>query len=469
MYEKFVKGVIMNNIVKKNEKYVVEILDNGFEGEGITKIDGFTVFVQGAIKGEKVEILVLKVLTSYAFAKIIKVIEKSPYRIDVDCNTYKRCGGCNLRHIDYKYTLEIKRNAVQSLVSKTLKNDVKVLDTLGMIDPYFYRNKVQYPVGFDKEGKPCFGIFANRTHDIVQIDKCYIQSEKSQEIAKYVFQLWIENDLSIYNEKTRKGLLRHIVIKNGFKTEEFMCVLVINGTDFDNKAKIINSIINKFSMIKTIVLNINTDNTNVIMGKNNVILYGDGIIEDILGDYRFKISPLSFYQVNPIQAEKLYNIAVDYANISKEDIVFDLYCGIGTISLFMSKFAKKIYGIEIVEEAVKAAKENAELNDVRNADFIAGDVELVLDNLINNKGIIPNVVMVDPPRKGLDNNSIQNLLKVKANKIIYISCNPATLVRDLAKLEDAYDIVNIKPVDMFPYTSHVEVCALLELKNCQTS
>ena len=467
MYEKFVKGVIMNNIVKKNEKYVVEILDNGFEGEGITKIDGFTVFVQGAIKGEKVEILVLKVLTSYAFAKIIKVIEKSPYRIDVDCNTYKRCGGCNLRHIDYKYTLEIKRNAVQSLVSKTLKNDVKVLDTLGMIDPYFYRNKVQYPVGFDKEGKPCFGIFANRTHDIVQIDKCYIQSEKSQEIAKYVFQLWIENDLSIYNEKTRKGLLRHIVIKNGFKTEEFMCVLVINGTDFDNKAKIINSIINKFSMIKTIVLNINTDNTNVIMGKNNVILYGDGIIEDILGDYRFKISPLSFYQVNPIQAEKLYNIAVDYANISKEDIVFDLYCGIGTISLFMSKFAKKIYGIEIVEEAVKAAKENAELNDVRNADFIAGDVELVLDNLINNKGIIPNVVMVDPPRKGLDNNSIQNLLKVKANKIIYISCNPATLVRDLAKLENAYDIVNIKPVDMFPYTSHVEVCALLELKNCQ--
>ena len=467
MYEKFVKGVIMNNIVKKNEKYVVEILDNGFEGEGITKIDGFTVFVQGAIKGEKVEILVLKVLTSYAFAKIIKVIEKSPYRIDVDCNTYKRCGGCNLRHIDYKYTLEIKRNAVQSLVSKTLKNDVKVLDTLGMRDPYFYRNKVQYPVGFDKDGKPCFGIFANRTHDIVQIDKCYIQSEKSQEIAKYVFQLWIENDLSIYNEKTRKGLLRHIVIKNGFKTGEFMCVLVINGTDFDNKAKIINSIINKFSMIKTIVLNINTDNTNVIMGKNNVILYGDGIIEDILGDYRFKISPLSFYQVNPIQAEKLYNIAVDYANISKEDIVFDLYCGIGTISLFMSKFAKKIYGIEIVEEAVKAAKENAELNDVRNADFIAGDVELVLDNLINNKGIIPNVVMVDPPRKGLDNNSIQNLLKVKANKIIYISCNPATLVRDLAKLEDAYDIVNIKPVDMFPYTSHVEVCALLELKNCQ--
>ena len=467
MYENFVKGVIMNNIVKKNEKYVVEILDNGFEGEGITKIDGFTVFVQGAIKGEKVEILVLKVLTSYAFAKIIKVIEKSPYRIDVDCNTYKRCGGCNLRHIDYKYTLEIKRNAVQSLVSKTLKNDVKVLDTLGMIDPYFYRNKVQYPVGFDKEGKPCFGIFANRTHDIVQIDKCYIQSEKSQEIAKYVFQLWIENDLSIYNEKTRKGLLRHIVIKNGFKTGEFMCVLVINGTNFDNKAKIINSIINKFSVIKTIVLNINTDNTNVIMGKNNVILYGDGIIEDILGDYRFKISPLSFYQVNPIQAEKLYNIAVDYANISKEDIVFDLYCGIGTISLFMSKFAKKIYGIEIVEEAVKAAKENAELNDVRNADFIAGDVELVLDNLINNKGIIPNVVMVDPPRKGLDNNSIQNLLKVKANKIIYISCNPATLVRDLAKLENAYDIVNIKPVDMFPYTSHVECCAMLELKNYQ--
>ena len=459
----------MESNIKKNEKYVVEILDNGFEGEGITKINGFTVFVQGALKGEKVEILILKVLTSYAFAKITNIIKKSEHRVEVDCSTFKRCGGCSLRHIDYDYTLEIKRNAVQSLVSKTLKSKIKVLDTLGMENPFFYRNKAQYPVGFDKEGKPCFGIFANRSHDIIQIDKCFIQNEKSQEIAKYIFDLWIKNKLSIYNENTRNGLLRHIVIKNGLKTGQFMCVLVINGQSFSKENVIVNKIINKFPMIETVVVNINTDNTNVIMGESNRVLYGNGYIEDKLGDFKFKISTLSFYQVNPIQAEKLYNIAVEATNISKEDIVFDLYSGIGTISLFMSKFAKEVYGVEIVEEAVKAAKENADLNGVRNTRFIAGDVEVVLDDLLNNKKVVPNVIMVDPPRKGLDNKTIENILKVSPSKVVYISCNPATLVRDLAKLEDIYEIKSIKPVDMFSYTSHVEVCALLELKNCQLS
>ena len=457
----------MESNIKKNEKYVVEILDNGFEGEGITKINGFTVFVQGALKGEKVEILILKVLTSYAFAKITNIIKKSEHRVEVDCSTFKRCGGCSLRHIDYDYTLEIKRNAVQSLVSKTLKSKIKVLDTLGMENPFFYRNKAQYPVGFDKEGKPCFGIFANRSHDIIQIDKCFIQNEKSQEIAKYIFDLWIKNKLSIYNENTRNGLLRHIVIKNGLKTGQFMCVLVINGQSFSKENVIVNEIINKFPMIETVVVNINTDNTNVIMGKSNRVLYGNGYIEDKLGDFKFKISPLSFYQVNPIQAEKLYNIALEAANISKEDIVFDLYCGIGTISLLMSKFAKKVYGIEIVEQAVEDAIENAKMNNINNTEFIVGDVEKILDNLINVKKIIPDIIMVDPPRKGLDNVSIQNILGIKPRKLIYISCNPATLIRDLKELEQFYDITTIKPVDMFPFTNHVEACALLEIKNYQ--
>ena len=455
-------------MLKKNEKYVVEILDNGFEGEGITKINNFTVFVKGAIKEEKVEILILKVLTSYALAKIINIIKKSEDRIEEnDCNTFKRCGGCSLRHIDYNYTLEIKRNAVQALVSKNLKSEIEVLDTLGMETPYFYRNKAQYPVGFDKEGKPCFGIFANRTHDIIKIDKCFIQNEKSQEIARYIFDLWIKNKLSIYNENTREGLLRHIVIKNGLKTGQFMCVLVINGKSFLKENVIVNEIIKKFPMIETIVVNINTDNTNVIMGKENRTIYGNGYIEDKLGDFRFKISPLSFYQVNPIQAEKLYNIAVESANITSEDIVFDLYCGIGTISLFMAKHAKKVYGIEIIEQAVKDAIENAKMNNIKNTEFIVGDVEKVLDNLIEIRKIIPDVVMVDPPRKGLDKTTIQNILNIKPRKLVYISCNPATLVRDLKELEQFYDIKTIKPIDMFPYTSHVEVCALLELKNCQ--
>ena len=453
--------------VKKNCEYIVDIIDNGFEGEGIAKIDGFTIFIPNAIKGEKVKVLIVKVLTSHAFGKILEIIEKSDNRVESDCDTYKRCGGCNLRHIEYEETLKMKQNAVQSLVNKTLNKKVQVEETLGMQSPYFYRNKAQYPVGIDKDGKPQIGVFANRTHEIIPIKKCFIQNEKSEELSKFVFNWIIKNNISIYDEKTRNGLVRHIVTKIGIKTSEIMCIIVINGDKIPKEDELVKEILSNFPNVKTIVKNINTKNTNVIMGKENIDLYGDGYIEDILGEYRFKISPLSFYQVNPIQAEKLYNIGVQAAKISKDDIVFDLYCGIGTISLFMSKYAKKVYGIEIVEEAVKDAKENALKNNVENTEFIAGDVEEVLDELINEKNIIPDIVMVDPPRKGLDNKSIDNIIKICPKKLVYISCNPATLVRDLSKLEDVYEIQSIKPVDMFPFTSHVETVALLELKNCQ--
>ena len=453
--------------IKKNQEYIVDIIDNGFEGEGIAKIDNFTIFIPNAIKGEKIKILIVKVLSSHAFGKVIEIIKKSNKRVESDCDTYKRCGGCNLRHIEYEETLKMKQNAVQSLVNKTLNKKVQVEETLGMQSPYFYRNKAHYPVGIDKDGQPQIGVFANRTHDIIPIKKCFIQNEKSEELSKFVFNWIIKNNISIYDEKTRNGLVRHIVTKIGIKTSEIMCIIVINGDKIPKEDELVKEILSNFPNVKTIVKNINTKNTNVIMGKENIDLYGDGYIEDILGEYRFKISPLSFYQVNPIQAEKLYNIGVQAAKISKDDIVFDLYCGIGTISLFMSKYAKKVYGIEIVEEAVKDAKENALKNNVENTEFIAGDVEEVLDELINEKNIIPDIVMVDPPRKGLDNKSIDNIIKICPKKLVYISCNPATLVRDLSKLEDVYEIQSIKPVDMFPFTSHVEVCALLELKNCQ--
>lgn len=455
----------MENIaVVKNQNYIVDIIDNGIEGEGIAKIDNFTIFIPGAIKGEKVKILILKVLTSYAYGKIIEIIETSSKRVELDCATYKRCGGCNLRHIEYEETLNIKRDIVQNLVNKTLKNKIDVDSVLGMGNPYHYRNKAQYPVGIGKDGRLVIGVFANRTHEIIPMEKCFIQDETVERVAKAIYEFAIENGISIYDESKQTGLLRHIVVKIGKQTNEIMAIIVVNGKNVPKEKELVKELLTKFPNIKTIVKNINTKNTNVILGKQNINLYGEGYITDILGEFTFKISPLSFYQVNPVQAEALYNIAVEEAGITKEDIVFDLYCGIGTISIFMSKFAKKIYGIEIVEEAIDMANENAELNDIKNTEFIVGDVQIVLDNLINKQNVIPDIIMIDPPRKGLDKTSIDNILNIKPKKLVYISCNPATLVRDLALFEDVYDVKKVKPVDMFPFTSHVECLSVLELK-----
>lgn len=452
--------------IEKNQIYEVDILDNGFSGEGIAKINNFTIFIPQAIKGEKVKIVVVKVLSSFGYGKILEILKCSANRVESDCATYKRCGGCSLRHIKYDETLKIKQNAVQSLINKTLKNKIKAEETLGMENPYFYRNKAQYPVGIGKDGKPVMGVFANRTHEIVPIEKCMIQNQQNEKVAKFILDYITKNNISIYNENTRKGLVRHIVTKIGVKTGQIMCIIVINGYEIPNEASLTKAILAKFPEVKSIVKNINIQNTNVILGKQNVNLYGNGYIEDKLGGYTFRISPLSFYQVNPVQAERLYQIGMEAANITKDDIVFDLYCGIGTISLFMSKYAQKVYGIEIVKEAVEAAKTNAKINNVENAEFLCGDVENVLQDLLYSKKVMPDIIMVDPPRKGLDKNTIQNILKVRPKKLVYISCNPATLVRDLSALEEVYEMKKIKPVDMFPFTSHVECVALMELKNC---
>ena len=451
--------------VKKNEEYIVNIIDNGFEGEGITKIDGFTIFVPNAIKGEEVKILIVKVLTSHAYAKLIEIIKKSENRIEPDCATYKRCGGCNLRHLSYDATLDLKQNIVQNLVKKNLKSCVNVNKTWGMGNPYNYRNKLQYPVGKDKNGNIIVGVFANRTHEIIKTEECLIQNKKANEIAKFIVQLAKKYDISVYDENNQQGLLRHIVIKTGIRTNEIMVILVINGDSLSYQENFLNELKNKYNEIESIVLNINKKNTNVILGDKNINLLGNGYIKDILGDYYFRISPLSFYQVNPVQAEALYNIAIEGLNITKQDVVFDLYCGIGTISIFASKYAKKVYGVEIVEQAIKDAKWNSEFNKIENTKFIAGDTEKVIDDLINNKKIIPNIVIVDPPRKGLDRNTINNIIKIHPKKIAYISCNPATLVRDLAYLEDMYKIEMIQPVDMFPWTSHVECCVVITLRD----
>ena len=450
--------------VEKNKEYVVDIVDNGFEGEGIAKIDGFTIFIPNAIKGEKIRILIVKVLSSHAFGKIIEIIEKSEHRIEEDCTTYKRCGGCNLRHIDYEETLNMKQRAVQNLVNKSLKNKVEVKPTWRMGNPYHYRNKLQYPIGIDKNGNAIVGVFANRTHEIIPVENCLIQESQANKIAKYLTELINKYKISVYNETTQKGLVRHVVIKTGFRSREVMMIIVINGDKLPYEKEIANQLQEKYEEIKSVVININKKNTNVILGEKNVNILGDGYIKDYLGEYCFKISPLSFYQVNPVQAEALYNIAIENANITPDDVVFDLYCGIGTISLFAAKYAKKVYGIEIVEQAIEDAKENAKMNNIQNTEFIAGDAEVLLTDLIENKKIIPDVVIVDPPRRGLDNTTINNILKIHPKRVAYVSCNPATLVRDLSLLEEKYEITMIQPVDIFQFTSHVECVAVLELK-----
>ena len=459
----------MKGPVEKNKEYIVDIVDNGYEGEGIAKIDGFTIFIPNALKGEKIKILIVKVLSSHAFGKILDIIIASKHRLQEDCSTYKRCGGCNLRHIDYEETLNIKQNAVQSLINKTLKNKINVKQTWGMGNPYHYRNKLQFPIGKDKTGKPMIGVFANRTHEVIPIEKCMIQNKKAEKIAKYLIDIINKYKLTVYDESTGKGLMRHIVIKTGFRTNQIMVILVINGKTLPFAEDIAMDLVSSFHYIKTVIINSNMKNTNVILGNKNTNILGDGYIEDILGEFTFKISPLSFYQVNPVQAEALYNIAIENANISKSDIVFDLYCGIGTISLFAAKYAKKVYGVEIIEQAIEDAKENAKLNNIENVEFINGDTEKVLDNLINEKNITPDIVIVDPPRKGLDKTTVNNILKILPKKVIYISCNPASLVRDLSYLEDNYNINMIQPIDMFPFTSHVECCSVLYLKSyiCQ--
>ena len=451
-------------MLKKNEEYIVDIIDNGFQGEGIAKIDGITVFIDQAIKGEKIKIKILKVQKNFAYGKIIELIKKSKTRVEADCSTYNRCGGCNLRHIEYKETLNIKKSIVQNCMNKALKKEVKINDVIGMKNPLHYRNKLQYPLGMNEQNNPVMGVFSARTHNIIPTEKCFIQNEKCEEIAKDIFEFIKQNNISVYNEKMLKGTVRHIVIRIGIKTNEILVTLVINEDKLEDK-KLVEYITKRHPEIKSIVKNFNTKNTNVILGDKTKVIYGDGYIYDILEDYKFKISPLSFYQVNPVQTEILYNTAIKYAGDNLDRTALDLYCGIGTIGIFAAKHFKKIYGIEIVEEAIKDAKENAKINKIENAEFYAGDVEEVLPKIIEKENIEPSVVFVDPPRKGLDNKTIKVLKGLKPEKIIYISCNPSTLARDLALLDEDYDIKEIQPVDMFPFTSHVENVCTLKLFN----
>lgn len=454
----------MSSKMKKNEEYIVEIIDNGFQGEGIAKIDGQVIFVPEAIKGEKVKIKILKVTTRICYAKIIEILEKSKYRIEYSCDTYSKCGGCKLRHIDYEYTMKIKKESVENTLKKALGRSVSVNEVIKMDSPFFYRNKLQYPVGVNENNEPIMGVFAERTHRIVPTQKCMIQNELAQKIANYILEFAKNNDIQPYNEEKLTGNLRHIVIRVGIKTNEVMVTMVLNDLRIKNEDKLVQELINNFKEIKTIVKNKNNKNTNVILGKENEIIYGNGYITDILLGKKFKISNMSFYQVNPIQTEKLYSKAIEYAELTENETIFDLYCGIGTIGICSSDKVKKLFGIETIPEAIEDARENAKINGIQNAEFFVGDVEKTLPEFIKERNVNADVVFVDPPRKGCDITALKTLLEIEPQKIVYVSCNPATLGRDLKILEEKYELKKLSICDMFPWTGHCEAITSLKFK-----
>ena len=452
-------------MVEKNKEYIFDIISQGYEGEGIAKIDNkYPIFIDGALKGEKVKVRIVKVNKNFAYGKLMEVLEASEERVNPPCAIYKRCGGCKLQHASYKAQLDFKWDRVKDCVSKIGKLDPSIVKyPLGMEEPWRYRNKVQLPIGLIN-GEVKIGFFAPRSHDIIDMESCLIQDEIGDKVVKLTRE-WIEKfNIRPYNvggEYDEKGVVRHIMIRRGFTTNEVMVVLVTNGEKLPHKEEFVDLMVKNIPGIKSVIQNINSKKTNVILGLESKTLWGEDTISDYIGDFRFNISPLSFFQVNPTQTEVLYGKALEYANLTGNEEVFDAYCGTGTITLFLSQKAKKVYGVEIIPQAIDNAWINAKENKVENVEFFVGESEVVIPDLIN-KGVKADVVVVDPPRKGCDKKLLDAITNIDAKKIVYVSCDPSTLGRDLKVLEDnGYKTLEVQPVDMFPNTSHVENVAKL--------
>lgn len=452
-------------MVEKNKEYIFDIISQGYEGEGIAKIDNkYPIFIEGALKGEKVKVRIVKVNKNFAYGKLMEVLEASEERVNPPCDIYKRCGGCKLQHASYKAQLDFKWDRVKDCVSKIGKLDPSIVKyPLGMENPWRYRNKVQLPIGLIN-GEVKIGFFAPRSHDIIDMESCLIQDEIGDKVVKLTRE-WIEKfNIRPYNvdgEYDEKGIVRHIMIRRGFTTNEVMIVLVTNGEKLPHKEEFVDLMVKNIPGIKSVIQNINSKKTNVILGLESKTLWGEDTISDYIGDFRFNISPLSFFQVNPIQTEVLYGKALEYANLTGNEEVFDAYCGTGTITLFLSQKAKKVYGVEIIPQAIDNAWINAKENKVENVEFFVGESEVVIPDLIN-KGVKADVVVVDPPRKGCDKKLLDAITNIDAKKIVYVSCDPSTLGRDLKVLEEnGYKTLEVQPVDMFPNTAHIENVALL--------
>ena len=449
-------------MLSKNKEYIVDIVDIGQGGVGIGKYEGFTVFVDGGLVQDKIKVKITKSKKNYAVGDIVEIIEKSPFRVERKCSeSLRQCGGCQIQELDYQKQLDVKTNEVKQVISRIGKlDDVVIHDTLGMEHPFRYRNKAQFPIQ-KKDNMPVIGFYKKKSHDLISTDECIIQHEVNDKIIKIIKTYIRAYNVSIYDEKTHKGLLRHLVTKVGFTTGEVMIVLVANGKKLPYLKELASVLKENIPGFKTLVVNVNTQKTNVILGKENIVAYGDGMIRDYIGELVFEISPLSFFQVNPLQTEVLYNKALEYANLGENDTVFDIYCGIGTISLFLAQKAKKVYGIEIVEDAIKDAKRNAKINNMDNVEFYVGKAEEVVPKMYK-EGKRANVVVVDPPRKGCDEKLLDTIVSMEPDRVVYVSCNPSTLARDLAYLnERGYKCHEIQPVDMFPHSVHVENVAWL--------
>ena len=462
--------------MNKNDIVTVEITDIGVSGEGIGHVDGYTLFIKDAVIGDVVEAKVMKAKKNYGYARLMKVITPSEYRVEPKCAFARRCGGCQIQEMSYDRQLVFKDQKIRGNLERIGGFTKDRIDTVmqpvvGMEHPFGYRNKAQFPFGTDKEGNPITGFYAGRTHDIIANTDCALGVEKNKEILEIILQYMRENKIKSYDEKTGKGLIRHALIRYGFKTKEIMVCLVINGKKLPKAERLIEKLI-QIEGMTSITISPNTRRDNVIMGDSYEILWGQGYITDYIGNVKYQISPLSFYQVNPVQTEKLYRLALEYADLKGDETVWDLYCGIGTISLFLAQKAKQVYGVEIVPQAIDDAKENAKINAIDNAEFFVGKAEEVLPEYYaeyerehNGETAHADVIVVDPPRKGCDETLLETIVKMQPEKVVYVSCDSATLARDLKYLcANGYEIRMCRGVDQFPQSVHVETVVLLSRK-----
>ena len=459
--------------MNKNDIVTVEITDIGVSGEGIGHVDGYTLFIKDAVIGDVVEAKVMKAKKNYGYARLMKVITPSEYRVEPKCAFARRCGGCQIQEMSYDRQLVFKDQKIRGNLERIGGFTKDQIDTVmqpvvGMEHPFGYRNKAQFPFGTDKEGNPITGFYAGRTHDIIANTDCALGVEQNKEILEIILQYMRENKIKSYDEKTGKGLIRHALIRYGFKTKEIMVCLVVNGKKLPKAERLIEKLI-QIEGMTSITISPNTRRDNVIMGDSYEILWGQGYITDYIGNVKYQISPLSFYQVNPVQTEKLYGLALEYADLKGDETVWDLYCGIGTISLFLAQKAKQVYGVEIVPQAIDDAKENAKINAIDNAEFFVGKAEEVLPEYYaeyerehNGETAHADVIVVDPPRKGCDETLLETIVKMQPEKVVYVSCDSATLARDLKYLcANGYEVMVCRGVDQFPQTVHVETVVLL--------